>query len=140
MAATPSRPLPPITPDLKPFFDGAREGRLILQKCDSCGKFRFPPQQLCDQCGSWKSSFAPVSGRGEVLSFIVVHQVYHPAFAALVPYVVARIRLSEGVVLTSNVIGISPAQVRCGMPVEATFEPVDADITLPMFRPAPPLS
>jgi uncharacterized OB-fold protein len=137
MAASPSRPLPSLTAELKPFFDGAREGRLVLQKCASCSKFRFPPQELCDHCGAWESSFAPVSGRGEILSFIVVHQVYHPAFAALVPYVVARIRLREGVVLTSNVIGIAPAQVRCGMPVEVTFAQLDGDTILPLFRAAP---
>lgn len=136
MAQAMSRPLPADVNELKPLLEGARQGRLMLQKCDSCGRFRFPVQELCPYCWSWASTWAPTSGRGEVLSFIVMHQVYSPAFAQLVPYAVARIKLAEGPLYNTNLVGIAPDEVRCGMAVEAVFEPLGEELALPMFRPA----
>lgn len=130
------RPMPANLEELKPLLEGARQGRLMLQKCDGCGRFRFPVQQLCPYCWSWNATWAPASGRGEVLSFIVMHQVYSPAFAQLVPYAVARIKLAEGPLYQANLVGIAPDQVRCGMAVEAVFEPLGEELALPMFRPA----
>jgi len=126
--------IPQVTPDLKPFFDAAREHKLALQKCDNCGKLRFPPAPLCLACDSSKASWVPVSGRGEVFSFTIMHRAYHPAIK--VPYTLAVIELKEGVKITSNVIDIEPSKVKCGMPVEVTFEKLSDEVTLPKFRPA----
>src|SRR5262245_26559216 len=59
-----SKPIPSVTPDLREFFDGAREGRLMVQKCDSCGTLRFPAHELCAKCNSTRSKWVRVSGRG----------------------------------------------------------------------------
>jgi hypothetical protein len=64
-----------------------------------------------------------------------MHQLYHPAFAAELPYAVVVIKLDEGAKFTSNLIGIKPHDIRCGMPVEVVFERVNDDITVPKFRP-----
>ena len=77
----------------------------------------------------------PVSGKGEVFSFNVMHQVYHPGFAAEVPYAVVIIKLAEGAKMISNVVGIPYDQIRIGMPVEVVFEAISDEITLPKFRP-----
>lgn len=73
------------------------------------------------------------SGHGKVFSFVVVYRVYHPAFANEVPYVVAVVELAEGPRLLSNIVGIAPDKVRCGMPVKVVFEDVSDDCTLPKF-------
>ncbi len=130
------RPIPEITPELKPFFEASRNGQLVVQKCDGCGALRFPPRRLCPNCLSRAASWTPVSGEGEVYSFIIMHRVYHPAFASQVPYAVATIKLKEGAKMLSNVIGIDPHQIRCGMPVKVSFEKLNDEVTLPMFRPA----
>ena len=126
--------IPQVTPELKPFFDAARNHQLAVQKCDNCGALRFPAAPLCLKCDSPKSSWAAVSGRGEVFSFTVMHRAYHPAIK--VPYILAVIALREGAMITSNVIGIEPAKVKCGMPVEVVFEKLSDEVTLPKFRPA----
>ena len=78
----------------------------------------------------------PVSGRGEIYSFNVMHQVYHPGFAAEVPYAVVLVKLAEGPKMLSNVVGIDAHAVRIGMPVQVVFEPLSDEITLPKFAPA----
>jgi uncharacterized OB-fold protein len=129
------RPIPEITTELRPFFEASRNGQLVVQKCGKCGDLRFPPHRLCSKCLSRESSWAPVSGEGEVYSFIVMHRVYHPAFASQVPYAVAMIKLKEGAKMISNVVGIDPRTIKCGMPVKVSFEKLNDEVTLPMFRP-----
>ncbi len=126
--------IPQVTPELKPFFDAARNNQLAVQKCDACGKMRFPACPVCLACDSPKASWVPVSGRGQVFSFTVMHRAYHPAIK--VPYTLAVIELKEGVKITSNVVGIEPSKVKCGMPVEVLFEKLSDEVTLPKFRPA----
>jgi uncharacterized OB-fold protein len=129
------RPIPEITPELRPFFEASRNGQLVVQKCGNCGDLRFPPHRLCSKCLSRDSSWTSVSGAGEVYSFIIMHRVYHPAFASQVPYAVAMIKLKEGAKMLSNVIGIDPHAIKCGMPVKVSFEKLNDEVTLPMFRP-----
>ncbi len=129
-----SKPIPAITPDMREFFDGAREGRLMVQKCDSCGTLRFPAHDLCSKCNSTTSRWVPVSGRGEVFSFNIMHQLYHPGFANQVPYAVVMVELEEGCKFVSNLLGVKPHDIKCGMPVEVVFERLSEAVTLPKFR------
>ena len=85
------RPIPEVTAELRPFFDASKNGQLMVQKCDSCGVLRFPPRRMCSECLSRESSWTAVSGEGEVYSFIIMHRVYHPAFATQVPYAVSPV-------------------------------------------------
>jgi uncharacterized OB-fold protein len=64
-----------------------------------------------------------------------MHQVYHPGFAAEVPYAVVVIELDEGARLVSNLVDCPPADIRAGMPVEVVFDDVAPDVSLPKFRP-----
>ena len=129
-----SKPVPAITPDMREFFDGARAGRLMVQKCDSCGKLRFPAHDLCSKCNSTDSRWVHVSGRGEVFSFSIMHQLYHPGFAKEVPYAVVMVELEEGCKFVSNLLGVQPHDIKCGMPVEVTFEKLSDEVSMPKFR------
>ena len=130
------KPIPTVTAELAPFYEGARRGELVLQRCRACGTHRFPPRELCSHCLSRESDWATVSGRGEIFSFNVMHQVYHPGFADEVPYAVVLVKLEEGPKITSNLVGIPPSEIRIGMKVRATFERVSDEVTLPKFLPA----
>jgi len=129
------KPIPTITADLEPFFDGARRGELVVQQCTGCGLYRFPPRELCSGCLSRESEWVAVSGRGEVFSFNVMHQVYHPGFAGEVPYAVVLVKLEEGPKITTNLVGVAPRDIRIGMPVRVTFERISDEVTLPKFVP-----
>ncbi len=132
--AAPQRPLPTIDHDNRPFWEGARASELRMQKCCGCDHIRYPITDLCPQCLSGEFEWQRLSGRGKVFSTIVFHQVYHAAFADEVPYNVSLIQLDEGPRMFSNVVGIPPSDVKVGDVVEAVFDPVGEDITLPRFR------
>jgi uncharacterized OB-fold protein len=133
--ASVSKPVPAITPEMAEFFEGARRGQLMVQKCESCGELSFPAHEICSNCLGTRSSWVPVSGRGEIYSYNVMHQVYHPGFAAEVPYAVVVVKLAEGPKIVSNLVGVSPREIRIGMPVEVTFEKMSDEVMLPKFRP-----
>jgi len=52
---------------------------------------------------------------------------------------VVVVRLEEGPKVVSNVVGVKPHEIRCGMPVEVIFEKVNDQVTLPKFRARSPL-
>jgi uncharacterized protein len=130
-----AKPLPQVTPEMKPFWDAARRHELVLQRCTGCGTHRFPARDICSRCLSRDAAWTPVSGRGSVFSWAIMHQVYHPGFAAEVPYAVVVIELDEGARLVSNLVDCAPADIRAGMPVEVVFDDVAPDVSLPKFRP-----
>lgn len=130
-----NKPIPAITPNLAPFFDGAKRHELVIQKCATCGTYRFPPRDLCSNCLSNESQWVRVSGQGEIYSFTIMHQVYHPGFAAEAPYAIILVQLAEGPRITSNLVGVPPSEVRIGMPVKAVFEELSGEVTLPKFAP-----
>ena len=134
MAAV-AKPIPTVTPDMAEFFAGAREGKLMVRKCEGCGELHFPAHSFCAHCGSTKASWTAVSGRGEIYSFNIMHQVYHPGFATEVPYAVVDVKLEEGPKFVSNLVGIKPHDIRIGMPVEVIFEKMSDEVMLPKFRP-----
>lgn len=130
------KPVPEITPELRPFFEAARRRELVVQRCSDCGTLRFPVRQLCAQCLSTDAGWLPVSGRGEIFSFNIMHQVYHPGFASEVPYAVVLVKLDEGPKMLSNLVGIQPHEIQIGLPVQVVFEDITDEITLPRFEPA----
>jgi len=130
----PLRPRPALTQDNRFFFDGAKEHKLLIQRCSNCGVLRHPPRPACAQCRSFEWETVIASGRGTIYSFVVNHYPQVPAFDY--PLVVALVELEEGTRLVANVAGITPDSVAIGMPVIAGFEDFDDDLTLPVFRPA----
>jgi uncharacterized OB-fold protein len=134
--ADPDKIIPQITEELRPFFDGAKRNRLLVQHCNACGKNRFPPVQICPECLSRNLSWVEACGRGRLYSYSIMHRAYHPAFAAKVPYVLVVVELEEGGKITSNVVGIDPQQLKCGISLEVTFENVTEEVVLPKFRPS----
>ena len=134
-----NRPLPsPITPEAQPYWDGLKENKLMLPKCDDCGKPFFYPRVLCPNCHSRNISWMQASDRGKLYSFQIAHRSLNRAFKVELPCVMAMIELEEGPRVLSNLINIEPdpSVVKCDMPVEVVFEKQNDDITLALFQPA----
>ena len=130
------RPGPVLTRDNAFFFEGARLGKLLVQRCSSCGTLRHPPAPSCAACRSLEWEAVESCGRGVVYSFAVVH---HPQVAGFeYPLVVALVELEEGTRLVADLEGAAPADVRIGMAVEVGFAPLSPEIALPVFRPSAP--
>jgi len=129
------KPLPAVTDENRPFWEGLGQGELRLQRCRGCGHHRYPIASVCPRCLNAESEWVRLSGRGKVFSYVIFHQVYHEAFRADAPYNVALIQLDEGPFMFSNVVEVPNAAIRCDMPVTVVFDPVTDTITLPRFRP-----
>lgn len=129
------KPLPQPNADTRPFWDGCKEHQLRFQKCGNCGHVRWPPAIICPMCHSRETEWIVASGRGKTYTFAVSHHAFHKAFENDIPYVVAIVELEEGPHLLTNIVGCSPEEVRCDMPVEVTWEDITREFSLPKFKP-----
>jgi uncharacterized OB-fold protein len=130
------KPLPIPSPESEPFWEGARDHKLKIQKCNECGETWFPPSTLCDHCGSRNHRWVNAAGTGTVHSFVTYHRIYHKGWEGELPYVVAIIELAEGARMFAPLVGIDPDQVKCDMPVRVVYDDVTEDCTIPKFEPA----
>ena len=136
MSQTIPKPIPVPAEITAPFFDGAREGKLMLQHCTSCDGWSFPVRERCPHCFANALEWRQASGRGTLYTFAIMHQVMNPGFASSVPYNVSQIDLEEGVRMVANVVGVTNDALRIGMKLEAVFEDVGETVRIPKFRPA----
>jgi uncharacterized OB-fold protein len=132
---TPKKPVPVVNPWARPFWEAARDHKLVIQKCKDCDKYVFYPRIACPHCFSDEVTWVQASGKGKIYTYSVVVSNAPSAFVQDMPYVIAVIRLDEGVQMLSNVVECKPEDVRCDMPVEVTFEKLDEQFTLPKFKP-----
>lgn len=128
------RPLPRPSPETRHFWDGTRQGELRLQRCDDCADVYFPPRPFCAHCGSRSVSVFAASGRATLYSYVINHRA--PA-GWQVPYAIAVVTLEEGPRMMTNIVGCpqTPEALVLDMPLQVSFEALNDEITLPMFRP-----
>jgi uncharacterized protein len=128
-----AKPLPRITPDSQPFWDGCKAHRLLLPFCHDCAKPHLPPEPVCPFCFSDRLEWREASGRGTISTWTVVHQPWFAAFKDDIPYNVVQIELEEGPRLTASIVGADNSVLEVGLAVRVTFEDVSESITLPRF-------
>jgi hypothetical protein len=130
----PRRPKPVPTPETRHFWEGARAGELRLQRCRRCDKAYFPPRPFCPACASDDTEVFRASGRATLYSY-VIHQRPVPGFEA--PYAIAVVALAEGPRMMTNLVDVAqtPEALELDMPLEVTFQKLDDEISLPVFRP-----
>lgn len=126
-----TRPAPVVTEDNHEFWDAAREGRLVTQRCRACGTLRHPPRPMCPYCRSLDHEVVELAGTGAVYSYTVLHHPQHPAFTY--PVIAVLVDLDEGVRILSNLVGVEPSEIRIGMPVHVGFDATADDLAVPVF-------
>jgi uncharacterized OB-fold protein len=134
------RPLPqPITPEAKPYWDGLKEGALMLPRCTACGGTFFYPRVICPRCGARDIGWIKASGRGTLYSFAIAHQSINRAMRVPPPYVLAMVELAEGPRMLTNLVNVAPdpKALRCDMPVQVVFSKLTDEVTIPLWEPAP---
>ena len=132
----PARPRPATGDrDTSGFWSAAREGRLVVRVCASCGAVLHMPRAWCHSCGTWSEKWQEVAGRGRLLTWTVVEHQVHPAFPT--PYTVVVVDLDDAP--GTHLIGSIPgaADLSPGQPMEAWFEDLGDGVTIPQWRPAP---
>jgi hypothetical protein len=125
------RPISPADHVTQEWWDATSGRRLLVQRCIACGHHQHYPRNICTACGASDLTYDEASGRGTVYSHTTVRRAPHPAFTP--PYVVALVRLEEGPLVLTNIVGVEPETVRCDMPVRVTWEDLPDGRTLPLF-------
>jgi len=131
------RALPGPTPETQPYWDAARQHRLLLRYCPACDAYDFYPRPFCRRCFSWDVAWREASGQGSIYTYVINYRPA-PGFEDRAPYVIAVIELAEGPKMMANVWmdeTPTPENVRIGMPVEVMFDDLTDEISLPQFRP-----
>jgi uncharacterized OB-fold protein len=126
-----------VDPSTEPFWQAARERRLVAPRCAGCGTFRLPPTPFCPSCQSTAVDWTELSGRATVYTYTVVNGFPGLPDITLVP-VVVDLPDAPGARLVSNVIGVDPAEVTIGTELTVDFHPVSDGWLLPVFRVAAP--
>lgn len=130
-----ARPLP--QPDIvtKPYWEAAKQGKLIAQYDSVAGRYRWPPAPYLATGAGFNIEWKELSGRGTLYSYTIVHPPAHPAFEA--PYIVALVEAEESpeVRFVTTIKNVDPEKLTIGMPVKVQFETVE-DISIPYFVPA----
>lgn len=128
-----SKPLPKTSPAGQPYWDGLKQGRLLIQQCAACRTLRHYPRPVCDACYSMEVAWLESRGAGKVHSWTVCHHAYHPGFAGDLSYTLLTVDLDEGVRALGRLRDGDPATVRIGLPVRVGYEAADDGFVLPVF-------
>ena len=129
-----AKPVPHPSPLSAPYWDGARQGKLMLQRCGSCGVHRHYPQWLCGRCQSADTQWAQASGRGKVYSWTTTHHAFHPGFIEDLPYTLVTVDMEEGVRVLGRFNSDTP--LKLDLPVQLHFEADAQGTPVPTFEPA----
>jgi uncharacterized OB-fold protein len=116
------------------FWEAAKEERLVIQQCQSCGRHYFYPRDFCPHCSSGDVEWREVSGSGRLISYVINYRPMPPADAET-PQIIALVELDEGVRMLTNIVGTTadPALLPLDAPVSVGFE-ARGDWKLPVFR------
>jgi len=129
-----SRPVPQPSLESKPFWEGCNEGRLLMQYCDHCTKLNWFPRSYCAHCGAEDFTWKEVAGTGILETYSVVYRPMNEAWASEVPYVLAIVRLDEGVRMVTRILCEKGTEPHMDARVKVRFVPVGEGFQVPFFE------
>ena len=118
--------------DSKHYWQGLRDGKLLIQQCDSCATHRHPPQPMCENCQSLEWSAVESSGTGTIYSYTAIHYPEIPPFDY--PNAIVLVDMDEGVRLASQLEGCDVQDIKIGSRVKTNIKQVQEGLCLPIFE------
>ncbi len=117
-------------PENKMYWERAQQRILLLKHCKDCRTAHHYPRPYCPHCGSEKTEWQIASGAGEIYSFTRMVR------GVETPYMMAYVRLDEGVIALTHLQADDWDAVRIGMRVRVDFVPSASGQNVPIFVPA----
>jgi uncharacterized OB-fold protein len=136
-------PVPEVNPETAPFWAATARGELLVKQCEDCASLIWYPRSVCPECGSLRTRWQQVSGRGRIYSY-TVNRRGEGAYRDHGPYVLAYVELDEGPRLMTNIVApdegtdgstLDHGELAVGLPVEVVFHDTGEGSALPRFRP-----
>jgi uncharacterized protein len=123
----------PATRDARsaPFFDGASNGQLMIQRCE-CGSYLGPDRRDCC-CGNPALQWVRASGTATLVSWVVVHA--RPTADEQGGWTtVGLVELTEGPWMYARLLDSSASNLRADAPLIVDFIRPGAGESIPAFR------
>ncbi|RXT45620.1 Zn-ribbon domain-containing OB-fold protein [Bradyrhizobium betae] len=119
-------PIPTAEPDRlsAPYWEGLRQGRLLVQRCSGCGTWQFGPEWICHRCHAFDPDWVEIAPRGRIFSWERVWHPSHPALRQHGPYLAVLVELPHagGIRMVGNLPGDPMQEVAIGADVVGSFE------------------
>lgn len=131
-----STPIPRHGVHTKPFWEGTKDGKLMLPRCQDCSRVHWYPRHICPSCHSTNLEWIQGSGAGRIHTYAVQHMVFGP-WSEQAPFVTAYIDLNEGDRMLTVLRGVDPnkpEEIQIGAKVMVEFEQADEDTFVPYWR------
>ena len=131
------RPVPVPDDTSGPFWEAAAAHVLTVARCSRCRAFTVPVDVVCPHCQSTDPEFAfePVSGRGSIRSWTVIHQSFLPGFDDDLPFVLVDVELDEqsDLRMIGRLLDGPDVTLHLGDRVTAAFEDLAPGVAIPAF-------
>ena len=128
------RPRIGVNKDTQFYWDGLKQGKLLIQRCNDCGALQHPPGPCCKHCQSFDLAPIEASGNGTVHALVRMHHPMPPPFVKGQP--IALVELEEGTRLVAELINYGDREPSIGDDVKVAITRCDDDVTLAFFEPA----
>ena len=131
MSTVRKMPAPLPNPENQPYWDAAKEGKLLVKRCKDCGEFHFYPRAICPFCFSDQTEWVESKGTGSIYSYSVMRR------GVPVPFAIAYVTLDEGITMLTNMAdGTDLDGLSIGQKVKVAFKAAEDGSAVPVFSPA----
>jgi uncharacterized OB-fold protein len=103
----------------KAFNGFVAQGKLMGNRCRSCGEYHIPPRQICSKCGSRQLEWHEFKGEG-TLEAVTLNRTPSTAFKGRSPYAVGIVTLDEGPSISGLLAIEEPDKILIGTRVKFT--------------------
>ena len=130
-----TKPVPVTQPWSEKFWEGTKQGKLLIQVCKDCKSNIFYPRKFCPECWSGNLDWIEGSGKAKIYTFSTAYSMVEPKFMDELPYTIAYVDLQEGIRMMTRIVECKPEDIKLGIDVEVVFHE-RGGYFLPYFRPA----
>ena len=121
-------PAPPVNVEYEEFWSKANDGKLLLPRCMDTNQFFWYPRKISPFTLSTNVEWVEAAGKGVIYTFSVMRR-------ADPQYVIAYVRLVEGITMMTNIVECDPDSLEVGQPVELLMQEAENGQKIPVFRP-----
>ncbi len=121
-------PAPPVNVEYEEFWSKANDGKLLLPRCMDTNQFFWYPRKISPFTLSANVEWVEAAGKGVIYTFSVMRR-------ADPQYVIAYVRLVEGITMMTNIVECDPDSLEVGQPVELLMQEAENGQKIPVFRP-----
>jgi uncharacterized protein len=129
-------PVPQPTETTRPFWDGLREGKILIQYSPSSQQWVFYPRVLIPGTLADDLEWREITGNGNVYTYTITYRATSPAWQDRLPQIIAVVEVDEGARIPTELVEVKPDDVKVGMRVQPVFDRApDGESVLLKFKP-----